>query len=237
MNGIRHNIVFSATAHSLLLAAVLLLGGSSELRKATLFTVSLLDENGRKTAGGHETKGIKQLLPAPANAVSSSSQETASPTLTRTDLPTTPAAASSSVETHAIQPLESSGKGSRAMGAVSSGGTAVSLGTGGTDGETVRGNQSVESAMSDALLKRKIRSALQANLVYPYIARKRNIEGTVFMVFHLDAKGKPEDIRVSRGSNYAILDEAARETVLKTSPFPASNLTIEVPIRFSLRPN
>jgi protein TonB len=84
-------------------------------------------------------------------------------------------------------------------------------------------------------LKQRIRNALQTNLIYPYIARKQRLEGTVLMEFRINGRGMPEGVRIVKGSSYAILDEAARETVLKASPFPAINNIIEVPIRFSLR--
>jgi TonB family protein len=101
---------------------------------------------------------------------------------------------------------------------------------------TVAGDQQYGSA-GNASLHQKIRAALQANLVYPYIARKKQMEGSVMVSFRVDQRGKPEAIRILKGSGYSILDSAARDTVVKASPFPAMNRSVEVPITFTLKDN
>jgi protein TonB len=101
----------------------------------------------------------------------------------------------------------------------------VSAATGGRQGDGSAG---------DISLRQKIRAALQANLVYPYIARKKRMEGSVTVSFRINQTGNPEAIRILKGSGYSILDAAARDTVVKASPFPARNNSVEVPITFTL---
>ena len=99
---------------------------------------------------------------------------------------------------------------------------------------TAGGGQQHGSA-GDASLGQIIRAALQANLVYPYIARKKQMEGSVTVSFRINQTGNPEAIRILKGSGYSILDAAARDTVVKASPFPARNNSVEVPITFTLK--
>jgi len=101
-------------------------------------------------------------------------------------------------------------------------------------GTTSAGNDQ-QAEESDPALRRKIRDSLQKNLVYPYLARKKRIEGTVLAEFRLNSSGMPENMRIVRTSNYAILDEAAKETIQKAAPFPAQNKRVEIPITFRLR--
>ena len=92
-----------------------------------------------------------------------------------------------------------------------------------------------QGSSGDASLGQIIRAALQANLVYPYIARKKQMEGSVTVSFRINQTGNPEAIRILKGSGYSILDAAARDTVVKASPFPARNNSVEVPITFTLK--
>jgi TonB family protein len=81
----------------------------------------------------------------------------------------------------------------------------------------------------------KIRNAIQRNLVYPYIAQKKRMEGTAMVRFKINQRGTPEDIRIIRSSGHLLLDAAAEETVVKASPFPALNDTIKIPITFLIK--
>jgi protein TonB len=87
----------------------------------------------------------------------------------------------------------------------------------------------------DEAFREKIRGSIQRNLVYPYLARKRRMEGTVLVQFSIDRKGMAGHIRVVKGSGYPILDSAARETVNKAAPFSPVAGNIEIPITFRLK--
>lgn len=108
--------------------------------------------------------------------------------------------------------------------------------SGGTHSTPVAaGGGQQHGSAGDASLGQIIRAALQANLVYPYIARKKQMEGSVTVSFRINQTGNPEAIRILKGSGYSILDAAARDTVVKASPFPARNNSVEVPITFTLK--
>lgn len=249
MSGIRHNIIFSVMVHSILLAAVLLIGGSSEIRKVSLLTISIfdgIDDSSLEKKSAHaDPKLNAPALEKPKAALRTVTKSSSAQGITSQQNPeplasVEPQADADSGSLPGVIGNSAQGKSSEVGGNRST--SVGSQSSGGGNGETgtassLRGQkgQAADVGTADALLKQKIRNALQANLVYPYIARKRRIEGTVLMEFRINGRGLPEGVRIVKGSSYSILDEAARETVLKTSPFPAGDTLIEVPIRFSLR--
>ena len=80
-----------------------------------------------------------------------------------------------------------------------------------------------------------IRSAIQKNLIYPFTAKKRNIEGTVLTEFSINNSGIPVNIKIIKSSGFNVLDSAAVQTIPKASPFPVLKGDIEIPITFVLR--
>jgi len=243
MSGIRHNIIFSVITHSILLAAALLIGGSSEIRKAHLITVSLFDEKENSTPGKETAvAGQKQITQHREPAKNARKTETRPPSapeiIPRQDpaplAQVNPRSDVNKDSAPGVTDSQTQGVSSQVGGSGQSAFSSQTQRIGSGDAASASASYGQKGQGSDALLKQRIRDALQANLIYPYIARKRRIEGTVLMEFRLNGRGMPEGIRVAKGSSYAVLDEAARETVLKTSPFPAKDTSIEVPIRFSL---
>jgi protein TonB len=79
-----------------------------------------------------------------------------------------------------------------------------------------------------------IRAAIERAKSYPPLAKKRGVEGTATTEFTIDSKGHPENIRIVRSSGSDILDNAAKNTVVRASPFPLVRGSIEVPITFRL---
>jgi TonB family protein len=79
-----------------------------------------------------------------------------------------------------------------------------------------------------------IRNAIDRAKVYPLLARKRKIEGTVIMEFIINNKGYPQDIRIDKSSEHEILDSAAIKTVKNAAPLPHIQGKIIIPIRFKL---
>jgi TonB family protein len=248
MDGIRHNIIFSVVAHSILLAVALLIGGGSEIRKVSLLTISIFDGIDDLSLGKQATSAdIKQTAPAlekPKAALQTVTKSSAAQEITSQQNPeplasVKPQSDADSGSLPGVFGNSAQGKFSEVGGGRPSsvGGKSHSGGNGeaGTASSSRTQKGQAVDAGTDALLKQRIRDALQANLVYPYIARKRRMEGTVLMEFRINGRGLPEGVRIVKGSSFSILDEAARETVLKTSPFPAGDTLIEVPIRFSLR--
>lgn len=238
--------------HTLMFAAAFIAASSSELKNTRMVAVSLVEEWETITTGQAKQTSSQQLLPkTPGREIASANHAareappvvpqtrdqslTASESEVRQSLPpenNDSVEGSSSVQMtsnpaagHTVSPAGSGTEFiSQGNSTVSTYSTPVASG----------GGQQPSSAGS-ASLRQKIRAALQANLIYPYIARKRQMEGSVMVSFRIDQSGNPESIRILKGSGYSILDSAARDTVVKASPFPAANNRIEVPITFTLK--
>jgi protein TonB len=80
----------------------------------------------------------------------------------------------------------------------------------------------------------RIQASIQDALMYPPLARRRGMEGTVEAVFVIDSHGMPRNIRVLRSSGYRILDKQALRTIQKASPYPVLESAVEIPITFRL---
>lgn len=84
----------------------------------------------------------------------------------------------------------------------------------------------------------KIRSLIQNSLVYPSMARRLKIEGTVVVSFVLNANGHVEGANIVTQSGSASLDKKALKTVLALSgAYPHLNrkIDLKIPISFSLK--
>lgn len=79
-----------------------------------------------------------------------------------------------------------------------------------------------------------IRAAIEKARTYPFLARKKRIEGTVVIDFTINGRGYPQDIKIGKSSGSEILDSAAIKIVMKAAPFPAVDGEIAVPISFKL---
>lgn len=75
---------------------------------------------------------------------------------------------------------------------------------------------------------------------YPYLARKRSLQGTVELLIQIDEQGLPAQITIASSSGYRLLDKAAEKAVWKWRFTPARQGDqavageLLVPIRFAL---
>jgi TonB family protein len=72
---------------------------------------------------------------------------------------------------------------------------------------------------------------------YPYIARRRGIQGTALIFVHLNKNGELKDVVLRKSSGHEILDKSAVELIKKATPFRHgyySDLKIEIPITYKL---
>ena len=113
------------------------------------------------------------------------------------------------------------------------------IGSGGGIGPGQGRGSGPGSALSSYL--REIRRLLEKHKDYPWMARRRNIQGVVAVVFTIGPGGQILAARVSRSSGQDLLDEAAQNTIRRVGkfpPFPAElnrqQLTVEVPLAFRL---
>jgi len=77
-----------------------------------------------------------------------------------------------------------------------------------------------------------VRKHLEAFKYYPASARRRGIEGDVDVSFKLVHGGAAEQVKVLKGSGYAVLDHAALSTVARAQPFPVENGLFRFHLRF-----
>lgn len=79
-----------------------------------------------------------------------------------------------------------------------------------------------------------ITAAIEKAKTYPFLARKKKVEGTVIAAFRINAKGYPQDINIRKSSGFEILDSAAMKIVTKAAPFPHVAEPVEIPITFRI---
>lgn len=75
---------------------------------------------------------------------------------------------------------------------------------------------------------------LSDSLRYPKEARKKNIQGKVFVRFIVTATGELKDIEIIKGLPYGLSEEAIRVVKLMPKWIPGSQLGKNVPIQFTL---
>ena len=80
---------------------------------------------------------------------------------------------------------------------------------------------------------------LRRHQLYPEEARPSKAQGTVYVIFSIDRKGRVTRNKISRSSGNSILDTAATGMVRRASPFPPipadvgrPDLSFTVPVRF-----
>ncbi|MBI4698808.1 MAG: energy transducer TonB [Nitrospirae bacterium] len=100
-----------------------------------------------------------------------------------------------------------------------------------TEGNTSSGKGKVR--LSDGSIE-IIRNAIEKAKSYPLSARKRGIEGTVYVSFTVNPGGNPDDIKIITSSGFSILDNATLKIVRKAAPFPRIDSPVEVPVVFRL---
>jgi protein TonB len=175
----------------------------------------------------------KRVLPPPTPTKAPTIPTPAPPAVT-TKAPPAPASAltsrvRSSLGTGSVSGTGQGGRGG-GRGTGSGGGIGSGQGRGSGSGSVLQGYLS------------QIRRLLEKHKEYPWMARRRNIQGVVVLVFSITSGGQIESYRISHSSGHDLLDEASRNTIRRVGkfpPFPAAlnrqKLTIEIPLAFRLR--
>lgn len=238
------NISFSLVAHAaVFMTALALAGNNTVLRLPEKFTTVTLIESFMDQKPS-VTKSEKKREPAVKIARSVAKlQEASSPAVP-------PSAERPGKEQPSAVPQNNPFEDGPGLPDYPSGGNAAAPQTGGvarpssggmqlampgkpaTQGGHEGGINKTASAGRDAV--NTIRAAIEGAKSYPPLARKRGIEGTAITEFTINGRGSPENIRIVRSSGSDILDNAARKTVLRASPFPQVGGSVEVPITFKI---
>ena len=89
---------------------------------------------------------------------------------------------------------------------------------------------------------RGLQQAIARNRFYPQGARREDRKGVVTVAFTVQSDGRLSDVRVTKGSGFDVLDQAAVETLRRLGRYkpipPATGRNrwpVRVPIVFDLR--
>lgn len=139
-------------------------------------------------------------------------------------------------DTGAIEPLASSDPDIQATGgtaAVDGAESPFGSGSSSMPGGAQRDGHALYTAEQFNYIKEMIRK----NLVYPHMARKLGVEGSVVLAFIVLPDGGVKDVRVTISSGSSILDSNAVTTVRKTAPFPRPPVEAEIiiPVVYRLK--
>jgi protein TonB len=244
----RSNIIFSIFAHAMIFTAVLVVAGRDAVLRAperfiavTLFEHSAVPKNSpgppekkERQDRGKSNKPARILREVQPPAVSlpakrPDKEPPAAPEKKNPGRKDAAPAQSPVASEKATDPLPQAGGATE----TSPGGMELAVPGNSPAVESAGGGKSgpAEGALHEV---GAIRAAIERAKSYPLLARKRGLEGTVTAEFTISDKGFPENIRIVRSSGYAILDNAARKTLLRASPFPPLRGRLEVPITFRI---
>ena len=82
-----------------------------------------------------------------------------------------------------------------------------------------------------------LRARIEREMVYPQAARRRGMEGVVYLLLKLDEDGSLIDAAVVRSSGYKVLDSAALSLIRRIVPYEHGRgrpISFQIPIRYSL---
>jgi len=103
-------------------------------------------------------------------------------------------------------------------------------------------SRQAEAEIRGRMMQQHLDRALRASFYYPLIAQRQGWQGEVRIALTIQADGTLANIRVSRSSGYAILDDAAVDSVRRIRAIPEAiaslageNLDLVLPVRYELR--
>ena len=82
-----------------------------------------------------------------------------------------------------------------------------------------------------------LRRRIEEEMVYPYVARKKGLQGVVRLTVRLDEEGNLLEVSIAESSGYRVLDNAAAALIERVVPYRhnlGTILSVEIPIRYSL---
>ena len=136
----------------------------------------------------------------------------------------------------AAKPVESdSGESLKDSGAPASGVKAIAAAGAGRDSDVGRAGAAGDSASGPSGgMAGSTEAVHRVAPAYPMAARRRGLEGSVVLRVTFDAQGRPEAVAVKAGSGSGMLDDAAREAVLRWRFRGGTAGAVDVPITFRL---
>lgn len=238
MSEIRRNIAFSAVSHAILIAMAVAANSrdAAFYIPANYLSVSLLEYAAESAPEvSWDKKGGRGMNEAGSYITAMKQTGLFDIAITQTETAT-----HAKAEDAGSAPLPHSGI---QMNAAQSGGVSSEMPHAAGTAPNIAGGAEIETAGmagkgvhkgDTGHLHALIRAAIEKAKTYPFIARKKKIEGTVITEFMINSRGLPEDINIRKSSGSGILDSAALNIISMAAPFPAISGHIVIPITFSL---
>jgi len=244
---IRKTLTLSALLHVILFSAALLsFRGSRNMQAEDLFFVNLT-EDVKKSAVQEVVGKIEKPAPSPPlkkNIKKPRIEAQLQPVLTKN--PETPVRNNLGRESETLKNVSSSEELS--VDAAYSDGNEITAAITGreiNDTHTYQGNgdnsttekisdEKDKGLLSDGVIE-LIADAIERTKAYPLLARKRGMEGTVYVSFRIDHDGRPEELVIKKSSGFGILDTATLEVIKKAAPFPYIESRVEIPVTYRLK--
>jgi len=240
--GIGRPLIGSAAGHLAFLACFLLWGAAAGPGLPGVVQVVLIEgttddvSSGEKTfaaaaAGVPRRPGIRPETERTLSPASPMSLPPPFPPATE-DLPTAPAAAVYRDPSPAGPAPQSTGLALRTGGEAP---VPAPVGTPGRTREALPRDAKLPGGGREGAEILLLRERIESRIDYPEEAIRRGQEGEVLLRIRVGEGGIPKEIRVARSSGARVLDEAARNGVVRAAPLPSTPGWFEVPVRFRLR--
>jgi len=229
--GFSRDISFSLLVHGSLIAVALLAGGNSTSPNNRIINIFLSSESSLpKKISVHQslpTPNRKTSAPqrAQSRVVSDINNEEASKTIAPVSMEALGKTEAGKMD---LSPVMGENGGSHDPSSVQG------HSTGNNQGALQDAPASAQAGEKRSAANSLIKARIKQHLIYPYLAIRKGLEGTVITEFEINARGLPERIIIVKSCGHPILDKAATDTILKAAPFPVVSGNIEVPITFRL---
>jgi len=231
----KKTLTLSALLHVILFSAALLLfRGSRNMQAEDLFFVNLTEDI---KMSGSEEAAAKIKKPAPSLPLKEETPKPLSDVQLKNDINTEqePVINASSSEEISVNVANSGEKEITAA-------TTTSVindyntyhGNGHIDPLDKRSDGKDKGSLPDGIIA-IITNAIERTKAYPLQARKRGMEGTVYVSFKIAPDGKPEGITTQKSSGFGILDTATLDVIKKAAPFPYIENRVEIPVTYKLK--
>lgn len=110
--------------------------------------------------------------------------------------------------------------------------------------DTLRSTDDGSAAAARAQIQAQLLTDLQRYFEYPLLARRHGWQGTVWLSVIVEADGKLDRVRITRGSGYDILDNSAVNALHKVERLVEASrwlsghaLEMDIPVVYRLRTN
>ncbi len=82
-----------------------------------------------------------------------------------------------------------------------------------------------------------IRKEIMSRIEYPFIAKRRGIEGEVWVTFTIKQDGSFKNISITKESPYSVLNDAVLKAIqnISVAKKPREEIAVNIPITFTLK--